>query len=146
MRAVLRSVGAVAAGIVVASVLVVAVEFFSAAVHPPPEGFQGTFDEVCQLVERYPHWVLAVGALAWSAAAFAATWVAARIGNRWAGTVVALLLGCAIVLNLASLPYALWFKTVMLVCFPIACYLGIRRGKQLSSRAHRLPDGSGRFA
>jgi hypothetical protein len=140
MTARIRYAGAIAAGIAVASVLVVVVELFSAFVHPPPEGFQGTSEEVSQLVERYPHWVLAVAVVMWSATSLAATWVASRIGNRATGKVVALLLGSALVFNVTSLPYVLWFKVVMLTCFPIASCLGIRSGEQLSSAANR-PSG-----
>jgi hypothetical protein len=71
----------------------------------------------------------------WSGIAFAGTWLATRIGNRWAGITVALLLAVAIVFNVTKLPYTLWFKVVMLTCFPIACYLGVLLGRQTSSPA-----------
>ena len=85
-------------------------------------------DEICEHVARYPHWVLGVVVVAYSATTFASTWVAARIGNRWAGIVVILILTLAIVFNIAKLPYAMWFKVVMLSCFAVACYFGCTRG------------------
>ena len=133
MNSVLRLFLAVVAGMLLALVLVIAVEFFSAIVHPVPAGFQGTMDEMCLHVARYPDWVLGVVVLAWSATAFSSTWVATRIGHRLAGIVVTLLLTWAIVCNLTMLPYAMWFKIVMLSCFSMACYLGVRRGTRPAS-------------
>lgn len=135
MKTALLTMVAVVAGLALALVLVIAVELFSAVVHPVPPGFTGTMDEMCQHVARYPHWVLAVAVLAWSATAFASTWIATRIGNRWGGLIVILLLTLAIVFNVTKLPYAMWFKVVMLSCFPVACYLGYRPRVQISSPA-----------
>ena len=127
MKALLRNVFSVVAGMVLAVVLAIVVELFSAVVHPVPSGFTGSMDEMCQHVARYPHWVLGVVVVAWSAIAFVSTWIASRIGNRTAGLVVALLLTLAVSCNVISLPYPIWFKIVMLACFPVGCYLGIRQ-------------------
>jgi hypothetical protein len=81
MKAVLRTIAAVLAGLLVFFLLVVAVELFSAVVHPLPEDFGGTTEEMCQHVERYPQWVLAVVVPAWAAAALVSTWTARRIAN-----------------------------------------------------------------
>src|SRR5262249_15297636 len=81
MTTALRALAAVFAGLLVSFILVVALELFSAVVHPLPEDFQGTSEEMCRHVERYPHWVLAVGVPAWAAAAFVGTWTARGIGN-----------------------------------------------------------------
>jgi hypothetical protein len=122
----------VVAGMALAFVMVIAVELFGAVVHPVPPGFTGTMDEMCQHVARYPHWVLGVVVLAWSATAFVSTWVATRIGKRLAGIGVILILTLAVVFNISKLPYAMWFKVVMLICFPVACYLGFMRGLRIS--------------
>ncbi len=132
MKTALRTLLGVVAGMALALVLVIAVELFSGVVHPVPEGFTGTMDEMCQHVARYPHWVLGVVVPAWSAIAFVATWVATRIGNRWAGITVIIILTFGIVFNISKLPYAMWFKVVMLTCFPVACYLGVIRGVKRS--------------
>ena len=60
MKTLLRAVLAVVAGMALALVLVIGVEMFSSVVHPVPEGFTGTMDEMCQHVARYPDWVLGV--------------------------------------------------------------------------------------
>jgi hypothetical protein len=123
----IRMLFAVVGGMALALALVVAVELFSAVVHPIPADFDGNMGEH---VRRYPHWVLAVVVLAWSATSTAATWVASRVGHRLAGGVVALLLAWALIFNLTTLPYTMWFKVVMFTAFPIACLLGIGSGKR----------------
>ena len=132
MKSAIRTLFAIVVGMALAFALVVAVELFSAVVHPIPTGFKGNIGEH---VRRYPHWVLGVVVLAWGVTSTSATWVASRVGNRLAGSVVALLLAWALIFNLTMLPYTLWFKVVMFSAFPIACLLGIRYGKRLPSSA-----------
>ena len=50
-----RVVAAIAAGMTVAFILVVAVELFSAVVHPVPPDFNGSMEEMRLHVARYPH-------------------------------------------------------------------------------------------
>jgi hypothetical protein len=135
MKTALRTTLGVVAGMALAFVLVIAVELFSAVVHPVPPGFTGTMEEMCEHVARYPQWILGAVVLAWSATAFVSTWVATRIGNRWAGIAVTLILALAIVFNVTKLPYAMWFKVVMLSCFPVMCILGCMRGAKMSPPA-----------
>ena len=89
-----RPLLAILAGMMVAFVLVVAVEMFSSVVHPFPPDFNG---DIPGHVRRYPRWVLAVVVPLWGATATAATWVASRLGNPVAGWVVTLLLAWALV-------------------------------------------------
>jgi hypothetical protein len=146
MKSAFRTLLAVVAGMALAFALVVAVEWFSSAVHPFPVDFNGNIGEH---VRRYPHWVLAVVVLAWGATAAAATWVASRVGGLLAGIVVALLLAWAIIFNLTVLPYTTWFKVAMFSAFPIACLLGIKYGRPKNrdlphaprSRSPKFEDG-----
>lgn len=138
MKCALRTPLAVVAGMALAFVLVMLLEGFSAVVHPFPADFDGNVPEH---VRRYPTWVLAIVVPAWSLTAAAGTWAATRIASRLAGILVALLLAWAIVFNITMLPYAMWFKVVMLSGFPIGCWLGIRygmarRGSSSLSRPH----------
>lgn len=73
MKTVLRNFVAVLAGLLVLFVLLIAVELFSAVVHPLPDTFGGTKQEMCQHVERYPAWVLAVVVPAWAFTAYLST-------------------------------------------------------------------------
>jgi MFS family permease len=122
----LRTLAAIIAGMIVALVFVVAVELFSAVVHPVPPDFGGTMEEMCQHVSRYPHWVLALVVLAWGAGAFVSTWTAERIGNRGSALFTGLLLLAAVVFNISQLPYPNWFKIVILLVIPTAIVLGSR--------------------
>jgi hypothetical protein len=94
-------------------------------------------DEMCQHVARYPHWVLAVVVLAWSATTFVSIWVATRIGNRLAGIAVILILTFAIVFNVSKLPYAMWFKVVMLKSYVIPA-TGLPHQRGLMSSPHSV--------
>lgn len=122
MYAVFRTVAATVAGLLVASMLVIAVELLSAVVHPVPEGFGNTADEICRHVERYPQWVLAAVVPAWAATAFAAAWTARRLGNLVSLTIVGLLLLASLAFNVAMLPYPLWFKIANLMAIPAAIF------------------------
>ena len=73
MAAALSGIAAIIAGIIVALIFVVAVEWFSAVVHPVPPDFRGTMEEMCLHVARFPHWVLALVVPAWAGTAFAST-------------------------------------------------------------------------
>jgi len=99
----------------VAFVLVIAVEFFGAVVHPLPEDFGGTMEEMCQHVERYPQWVLALVVPAWAVTAFVGTWTARKMGNLCSFAFVGLLLLAALMFNISKLPYPMWFKIVNLL-------------------------------
>ena len=131
MTSAARTLLAVVAGMALAFVLVVAVEMFSAVVHPfPPGSDPNAPGSIPEHVKRYPGWVLAVAGLMWGATAAAATWVASRIGGRAAGAIVALVLAWALIFNLMMLPYVAWFKIAMPAVFLVACLLGIRYGRR----------------
>jgi hypothetical protein len=129
MKYIWRTVLAVVAGMALALALVVAVEMFSAVVHPFPPGFDPNAPgSIPEHVRRYPGWILAVCGLMWGATAAAASWVASRIGGRLAGAVVTLLLAAALAFNLSMLPYVMWFKIAMPAVFFVACLVGVRNG------------------
>lgn len=122
-------VGGIIGGALVAFILAIAVEFFSAIVHPFPEDFGGTPEEMREHVARYPDWVLAVVVLFWGATAFAATWTANRIGGRGAAIVVGVLLVAAVVFNVSMLPYPIWFEIASVSAIALAAAwasLGVR--------------------
>src|SRR5262245_13950695 len=122
----LRTLAGTLVGMLVAFVLIVAVELFSNVVHPYPEGFGGTTEEVCQHVERYPHWVLAVAVAAWAVTAFAGAWTAKRLGNLYSFAIVGLLLLALLVFNISHLPYPMWFMIANLIAIPAAIVAGGR--------------------
>lgn len=139
MGTVLRSIGAIVAGMLLALALVIAVELWSSFVHPLPPGFEHTQEAMCAHVERYPQWVLAVAVVAWGATTYASTWVASRLGNWVCGGLVGLLLLAAVLFNMSMLPYPLWFEAANVVVFPLATLLGLRGARRRQSAAATRP-------
>jgi len=122
MIAVLRGLGSIVVALLLAIVLVIAVELYSAVVHPFSADFDAkSMEQMCQHVARYPQWVLATVVPMWAGTAWVSTWLAGRIGNRGAAIFVGLLLLVGALFNVVQLPYPLWFKIVM----PLAILLAI---------------------
>lgn len=126
LRAALRSLLAVIAGLALALLLIVGVELFSNAVYPIPPGPE---PDIPGHVSRYPTWILVVVVLAWCAIGFLATWVSTRIANAAAGGVIGIVLFAALVFNISMLPYALWFKFAMILLFPVSCWLALKAAR-----------------
>lgn len=140
MFPVIRMVAGFIAALVVALVLLVAVEFFSGVVYPTPPDFDGSMEQMCAHVAAYPHWILAVAVLAWGLTAFLSTLTAQRIGGRVVAIPIGLLLFAALVFNISMLPYPIWFKVVSVLVIPLAsvlgtCLSGSRKSK--ATKEHR---------
>lgn len=129
MKTALRTVAGLLAGLALAFLLVVAVEMFSAVVHPVPEDFGGTTGEMCQHVERYTQWVLAIVVPMWAFTAFAGVWIAQKVGNVYSAAIVGLLIPASLVLNLSMLPYPIWFKIAILLAVAAAMLIAIRSSR-----------------
>lgn len=124
LAVILRSVGALAASFVVVLLLLIAVEVFSSVVHPLPADFDGSMEQMCAHVARYPYWVLVTVLPLWGGIAFLGTWLAGRLGNRSTALVMAVLLLAAASWNLAMLPYPLWFQIVQGIVILVAVVYG----------------------
>ena len=120
------TIAGIIAGLAVAFALVIAVELFSAVVHPVPPDFKGTQEETCAHVARYPQWVLAVAVPAWALTAFAGAWTAKRFGTRPAAITVGLLLTAAVLCNVSMLPYPIWFKIASPLAVVAAVFVASR--------------------
>ena len=124
--AILRPIGASLLSILVVLLLLVAVELFSAIVHPFPADIEGPHEEICAHVARYPHWVLAAVVPMWGGIAWIGVWLAGRLGNRISSLTIAVLLLAAVTFNLSMLPYPLWFQLVQGVVVVFAVISGYR--------------------
>ncbi|MCC9604285.1 hypothetical protein LOC68_00160 [Blastopirellula sp. JC732] len=135
MKTIFRFLAGVFLGLLLLFALLIAVETFSAVVHPFPEGFQGTEEEICAHVARYPAWVLAAVVPMWAATALVSVRVAGAIGGRFSALTVGLLLNAALVCNLAMLPYPLWFKgaSLLAILFATAAAVWITMGSSQTS-------------
>ena len=129
----MRSAGAVVASLVVAMVLIIAVEAVSEVFHPFPPGVDPTDFEACKVhVARYPHWLLAVAGVLWGSTVFVSVWLANRLGARRHpvhGIAVGSLLVVAAAFNMYMLPYPIWFELFTLLAFVLAIFLGIKTGR-----------------
>jgi hypothetical protein len=132
-KTVLRTVFAVAAGLVVAFLLVVAVEMFSEKVYPSPAGSEENMEEMYRHIESYPSWILAIVVPMWGATAFVSTWMAQRIGNNLSSAIVGLLLLAAVGFNIAQLPYPTWFKIANVLVIPLAIIVARRAPRRAST-------------
>ncbi len=125
---IIKSVLAVILSIAVAVGLFMMVEGIGSVLHPWPEDFAGTFEEIARHVETTPAWVLALlGGLGYGAIMFICTYIATRVGcdkNPWHGYGVGLFLFAMVVFNMTKLPYPIWFWVLMFVVLPPAAYFG----------------------
>jgi hypothetical protein len=126
MATVFRGLCSIVAGVLLAFVQIIAVEYVSTLAHPFPADFNHTTEEMCKHVARYPDWVLALVVPAWGGTTFVSTWVTKTIGNRGCGTFIGLLMLAAVCFNIAMLPYPIWFKVANLIAIPAAIYFGLR--------------------
>ena len=127
------------AGLVLALLLVIAVEYYSNLVHPFPEELLAkspheiTTDEICMHVSNYPPWVLGTVLLLWGLVAAASCGLGGWIGGTFASLSVAAVLFLMLVINLLMLPYPEWFQLGMLVSFLTAAQLAVRWTRRRSS-------------
>ena len=142
MRTAIRTALAILAGLVSAFVLVVAVELFSAVVHPTPADFDGTQEEMCGT----SHAISAVGAgrgrrgVECDGIRRHVDFHAIR-GDA-GGSRCRRLLFVGLAFNVAMLPYPVWFKIVMLVALPAACAWGLRLANRKNRQALARADSA----
>ncbi len=129
----MRSVGAIVASLVVATVLIIAVEAVSAIFYPFPPGVDTSDIEVVKThVANCPHWVLALAVVGWGGTVFASAWLATRLGagrHPAHGIAVGSLLFLAAAFNMFMLPYPIWFEIVNLLIFPLAIFGAVKVGR-----------------
>lgn len=140
MRAVLRSIAAVVVGFVVASVVLVIVEFISGHWLYPElaQSAVGVTDpeQFRALLAAAPVPSLLIILVGWTLGALAGGWTAARLAGKAKvghALVVGILLVAASVMNNLMLPPPTWFWIASLVALLPAAWLG---GASVSARAH----------
>ena len=125
---IIRTVFAVILSILVAFGFAVAIEGVSSILHPWPEDFAGTAEEIARQVETYPAWVLVLlGGVGYGATMLICTFIATRIGhnrNPWHGYGIGLFLFAMVILNLTMLPYPIWYWVLLFTALPLAAYFG----------------------
>ena len=123
---------AVFLSIAAAIFLFIVIEGISSILHPWPEDFSGSFEEISHQVETYPAWVLALlGGVGYGATMLICSFIATRLGhnrNPWHGYGMGAFLFSMVVFNMTQLPYPTWFWVLMFTVLPLAAYCGTKRG------------------
>ncbi len=133
IRSLMRSTGAIIASLIVAMVLVIAVEGITTIFHPFPPGADTADQEVVRAhVEKFPHWVLAIGVVGWGVTTFVSAWIATRLGtgrHPAHGIAIGSLLLLAAAFNMFMLPYPVWFVLANLLILPLAIFGAVKLGR-----------------
>jgi hypothetical protein len=127
---ILRRVGAVIVGMIVAFLLVAGAEGIAHKIYPPPPGTNmQDMAQVKAFVATLPLSVLLIVLTGWLIATCVATWLAARIaGTPIPGYIVGALLLCAGIANAFIIPQPVWFSIVSIVIYIGATWMGARAG------------------
>jgi hypothetical protein len=130
MSPVIRSAGAVAAGLVAAVVVIAGMETLSSAVYPLPAGMDPYDREALAAhISQLPFGAFLFVLAAWGVGTSLGVWIATRLGpGRRAvhGYVVAGLVLAASVTNMIMLPHPLWFWAAAVVVIGVAGHSGAR--------------------
>lgn len=129
---IIQSILSVVLSLAAAVFLFMVIEYISSILHPWPEDFSRTFEEIAHQVETYPAWVLALlGGVGYGATMLICTFIATYVGhnrNPWYGYGMGALLFAMVVFNLTKLPYPTWFWVLMFATLPPAAYFGTKCG------------------
>jgi hypothetical protein len=127
---ILRSIGAVIAGLIVAFLLVFASEGISHKVFPPPPGMNDRdMVQIKAFVATLPLSALLIVLTGWLIATFAAAWVATKIARGpIAGFIAGALLLAVGIANAFIIPQPLWFSIASFVIYISATVAGVRIG------------------
>jgi uncharacterized membrane protein len=120
-----RTVLAVVAGLVVALLAMMAVEFLALQLWPPPPGFVLENEaDLASLVEMATPAKKVAVVFGWALASFLGGWVAARLSHRHrkvAAVAVAGLVVIGVVFNAANIPHPMWMNVLgVLLPVPLA--------------------------
>jgi hypothetical protein len=128
-----RLIGGIAAGIVVAFVVVFAIEMAGMRLFPPPPGMDPMNPEsVRQYIGQMALGAFVAVLLSWTAGAFAGAWVTARVSSHPTlrpSLAVGGLFVAASLYNLVTIPHPVWFTVIALVLLPLAAWLGATTGR-----------------
>ena len=127
---VFKSVVAVILSLAAAIFLFMVIKGISSILHPWPQDFAGTFEEISHQVKTYPFWVLALlGGVGYGATMLICSFIATRLGHNrspWHGCGVSVVLFSMVVFNMTQLPYPTWFWVLMFTVLPPAAYCGTK--------------------
>jgi len=128
-----RSILGALAGILVAIVIVFAVEAIGHQVYPPPPGIDLRDPEALRtIMQHLPMGGLLVVLAGWMLAAGIGAWTALRISRAGAprpGVVVGAFLVAATIYNFWTIPHPVWFMIVAILGMIAATWVGVQTGR-----------------
>lgn len=126
---VLRCLGAVLAGLVVAVLEIACIQVVSSMIYPPPADLDMNNPEALgEYMANMPLSALLLVLVSYAVGTLLGTWLATRLGYRRHfahGIAVGLLLVLAGVVNMISLPHPAWFAVASVVVFLVFTGVGI---------------------
>ncbi|HXA15877.1 MAG TPA: hypothetical protein VN380_02705 [Thermoanaerobaculia bacterium] len=127
---IVRGIGAVIVGMIVAILLVLGAEAISHQIYPPPPGMSmKDMTKVKAFVATLPMSVLLIVLAGHLIATFVATWTAAKIARGpIAGFIVGTLLLAGGIVNAFTIPQPAWFSIASFVIYIGATWVGARAG------------------
>ena len=125
---ILRRVGAVIAGLIVAALLVEGAEAIVHLKHPfPPDMDHHDMAQIKKFVSTLPADALVLVLAGWLLGTIAGTFIAAKIaGMRVPGYVLGALLLAAGIVNSIVIPQPLWFSATSYVIYIVGTMIGVR--------------------
>ena len=128
MRSVLRSLGAVLVGAIVAVIAITAIEAVNHAVYPLPDGFDSNDPEALKAaMTRMPLGAKIFVLVGWGSGTLLGAWVAARLASRFRllhGMVVGVLFLASGIACMVMIPSPVWFWIAGVALFLPAAYVG----------------------
>lgn len=128
----IRSIGAIVAGAVVALALIAGIDALGHRVYPLPQGVDWRDPNVVkQVVSALPTGAFLFAMTSWIVAAFAGAWLAARLApsrGSLHGSLVGALVLAATIANLLMIPHPAWVVAGGLIGVPLCAWVGARMG------------------
>lgn len=127
---ILRRIGAVLLGLVIAVAIVQIAEYGVHRMYPPPPGYDmRNMEQVKKFVAALPMPAMLLVLAGWLVGTLLGTWTAAKIGRtRVAGYVLGAILLCGGIANAFIIPQPIWFTAASFVIYIGATIGGTRLG------------------
>ena len=128
-----RTIGGILLGVVIAVALVFAIEWVVGLIIPAPADFNMRDPEqVRARVASMPTWVILLVLVGWLVGTWLGSYAAVRIARTkklWPGLVVGAIIFLSTLYNIMTIPHPIWFVAVSLLVIPIASWSGARKGR-----------------
>ncbi len=128
---ILRRIGAVALGVILAVAIVQVAEFIVHKMYPPPPGYNmRDMNDVKKFVASLPVTAMVLVLAGWLVATLVGTFVAAKIGRSFVpGYIVGVFLVAGGIANALMIPQPLWFSIASFVIYIGGTIAGSHAGR-----------------